>query len=99
MPKPFLTYAQQLIRLRDEKHLVITGDSLYQYGKNDLFAVVIAFRYLLPKQEFLEFKRVLTAQLDNFLKSTTHISEEELLRAMGFPANWKKISLYRLECT
>ena len=67
---------------------------LYQCGKNDLFAVVIAFRYLLSKQEFLEFKRGLTAQVDNFLKSTTHISEEELLCAMGFPANWKKISLY-----
>lgn len=69
---------------------------LYQCGKNDLFAVVIAFRYLLPKQEFLEFKRTLTIQIDNFLKSTTHISEEELLCAMGFPANWKKISLYRI---
>lgn len=70
--------------------------SLYQCGKSDLFAVVIAFRYLLPKQEFLEFKRALTKQIDRFLKSTTHISEEELLRAMGFPANWKKISLYRI---
>ena len=70
--------------------------SLYQCGKSDLFAVVIAFRYLLPKQEFLEFKRALTKQIDRFLKSTPHISEEELLRAMGFPANWKKISLYRI---
>ena len=70
--------------------------SLYQCGKSDLFAVVIAFRYLLPKQEFLEFKCALTKQIDRFLKSTTHISEEELLRAMGFPANWKKISLYRI---
>lgn len=72
------------------------GRGLYQCGKNDLFAVVIAFRYLLPKQEFLVFKRALTTQIDNFLKSTTHISEEELLHAMGFPANWKKINLYRI---
>ena len=42
--------------------------SLYQCGKSDLFAVVIAFRYLLPKQEFLEFKRALTIQIDSFLK-------------------------------
>ena len=72
------------------------GRGLYQCGKNDLFAVVIAFRYLLPKQEFLVFKRALTTRIDNFLKSTTHISEEELLHAMGFPVNWKKISLYRI---
>lgn len=50
---------------------------LYQCGKNDLFAVVIAFRYLLSKQEFLEFKRVLTAQVDNFLKSTTRIFQKK----------------------
>lgn len=70
--------------------------SLYQFGKNDLFAVVIAFRYLLPKRDFLQFKRRLTIQIDNLLKSTAHISEEELLCAMGFPSNWKKISLYRI---
>lgn len=70
--------------------------SLYQYGKNDLFAVVIAFRYLLPKEEFLVFKRVLTSQIDKFLNSTSHISEEELLNAVGFPENWKKITLYRI---
>ena len=41
---------------------------LYQCGKNDLFAVVIAFRYLLSKQEFLEFKRVLTGGNENYHK-------------------------------
>lgn len=70
--------------------------SLYQYGKNDLFAVVIAFRYLLPREEFLAFKRVLTSQIDKFLSSTSHVSGEELLNAMGFPENWKKITLYRV---
>ena len=70
--------------------------SLYQHGKNDLFAVVIAFRYLLPKEEFLVFKRALAAEIDKFLNSTSHVSEEELLGAMGFPENWKKITLYRI---
>lgn len=27
--------------------------SKYKYGKNDLFSVVIAFRYLLPQNDFL----------------------------------------------
>ena len=61
-----------------------------------LFAVVIAFRYLLPKEEFLVFKRALAAEIDGFLNSTSHVSEEELLGAMGFPENWKKITLYRI---
>ena len=32
MPKPFLTYEQQLIKLRDEKHIVITDESIGVQG-------------------------------------------------------------------
>lgn len=70
--------------------------SLYQQGKNDLFAIVIAFRYLLPREEFSAFKRALTRHIQRFLASTPHISEAELLQAMGFPANWNEISRYPL---
>lgn len=31
----------------------------YLSGKRDLFGLVIAFRYLLPKRDFLEFKHAL----------------------------------------
>lgn len=68
----------------------------YQFGKCDLFAVVIAFRYLLPADEFVTFKRLLHMQIKKFLKATTHISEIELLNAMGFPENWSKITSYQL---
>lgn len=68
----------------------------YQCGKNDLFAVVIAFRYLLPKEEFLEFKRTLDLKIARFLSKTDHVSEEEVLDSMGFPSNWKSISRYRI---
>ena len=36
----------------------------YEKGKQDLFAVVIAFRYLLPGKDFLEFKRKLIKEID-----------------------------------
>ena len=35
----------------------------YQMGKCDLFAVVIAFRYLLPAEEFISFKKSLRLQI------------------------------------
>ena len=66
------------------------------YGKQDLFAVVIAFRYLLPKDDFLVFKRKLTLEISRVNKNLVHITEDELLERMGFPQNWKKISRYRL---
>ena len=68
----------------------------YEKGKQDLFAVVIAFRYFLPKQDFLAFKRKLMKEIDKVSQSVVHISEKELLERMGFPENWKDITKYRL---
>lgn len=68
----------------------------YLLGKRDLFGLVIAFRYLLPRKEFLEFKRSLIRILGKYTKSSSQISEEALLSMMGFPANWKDITRYRI---
>lgn len=68
----------------------------YQYGKNDLFAVIIAFRYLIPRKDFLIFKRKLATLIDRTSKKLIHIDNNELLNKMGFPTNWKNITRYRL---
>ena len=68
----------------------------YEKGKQDLFAVVIAFRYLLPGKDFLEFKRKLIKEIDRVNREVEHISEVELLNKMGFPKNWKNITRYHL---
>lgn len=68
----------------------------YLYGKQDLFAVVIAFRYLLPTEDFLKFKNHLGREIGKIHKKLIHITEQELLNQMGFPANWKKITRYRI---
>lgn len=69
----------------------------YEKGKQDLFAAVIAFRYLLPGSDFLEFKRKLIKEIDQVNKNAEHIREDELLNRMGFPENWKTITRYRLK--
>lgn len=68
----------------------------YIYGKKDLFSVVIAFRYLLPKEEFVIFKRELGRQIEKYLTRSQRISEEKLLGIMGFPQNWKMITRYKV---
>lgn len=68
----------------------------YVYGKKDLFAAVIALRYLLPTKDFRTFKRRLSHLIDRLNASVVHINETELLHYMGFPQNWKNISRYRL---
>lgn len=68
----------------------------YIKGKQDLFAVVIVFRYLLPNGDFLTFKRKLIMEIENVVQLNQHVSREELLNLMGFSNNWIRISRYQL---
>lgn len=69
--------------------------NLYQYGKNDLFAVVISLRYLISDIEFKVFRRDLSRSIRNTLAKCPHLTEEQLLQEMGFPKNWAKIMYYK----
>lgn len=68
----------------------------YIYGKHDLFAIVIAFRYLLNKKDFLSFKKELSLLINRFEKCTNSITKRKLLTAMGFPLNWSNITRYKI---
>lgn len=69
----------------------------YMYGKNDLFSVVIALRYLLSDEWYREFIKELKILIDKYLKKHDSISEQELYEKMGFPENWREITQYRKE--
>ena len=67
----------------------------YQYGKQDLFSVVIALRYLISDEDFKAFKSGLTKLITKVLKQCPHLTREQLLKEMGFPENWEKIMRYK----
>ena len=67
----------------------------YTLGKKDLFAVVIALRYLIDNQEFKQLKTELKRLIHSVLKNCPHISQELLFSKMGFPENWEKIVRYK----
>lgn len=69
--------------------------SQYLQGKKDLFAIVITFRYLLNKAEFLTFKKELSKLIDKAVSESSTLNETRLITAMGFPSNWKKITTYQ----
>ena len=71
-----------------------TGNQ-YSQGKTDVFSVVIAFRYLLSKDDFMEFKRELIKVMSRFRNKSPSSNIGALLDRMGMPSNWKKITLYR----
>ena len=70
--------------------------SQYLYGKHDMFALLIAFRYLLDKEDFKSLKRELTRLLNSFSATTSVFQKNKLLRAMHFPSNWSSITRYKL---
>lgn len=66
----------------------------YVGGTNDLFSVVITVKYLLSGAEFIAFKRQLNRIITNMIKSCPHINSKVILKEMGFPENWSKISRF-----
>ena len=67
----------------------------YIYGKHDYFALVLSFRYLLPNKDFLTYKAQLAKLIDKADRENRQLAGTDLLRLMGFPENWKKITAYK----
>jgi abortive infection bacteriophage resistance protein len=81
--------------LLHQKLSISQRNGLYQCGKKDLFAVVIALRYLIRNDEFLAFRRTLSRLIKQVLKDCPNLTEQQLYTQMGFPINWEKITRYK----
>ncbi|MDD4699839.1 MAG: Abi family protein [Oscillospiraceae bacterium] len=66
------------------------GDT-YSCGKNDLFAVMICLRYLLPMVEFRAFTIGLSRLLDSHFEALPAEIVMDVKKSMGFPENWHNI--------
>lgn len=64
-------------------------------GKNDLFSVVIALRYMLSDSWYKKFIKELKTLINKYPKKHDSISVQELYEKMCFPENWRKITRYR----
>ena len=63
----------------------------YTKGLRDLFAIVIAFKYLLSAEDFEKFKDSLSNTIEHFAKAAKSPEKQDVLEAMGFPENWQDI--------
>lgn len=73
-----------------------TKGNQYTIGKKDYFGLVIAFRYMLSRKDFLQFKRNLKKLIDSYCRKSKHLTRSELLKQMGMPKNWETVTRYRL---
>ena len=80
------------IKIRDcdyHKQLGIKKvNNCYECGMNDLFAIMIILKRLLPPEEFNEMFIKIERLLGNVKKELDCLSYDNLLRVMGFPKNY-----------
>ena len=67
-------------------------DGEYNYGKNDLFSVVIIMRQLLTDKEFREFINEIGYEIDMLEGKTNILPINNFLNKIGFPDNWREIA-------
>lgn len=75
--------------LHSELGIPQNANGEFQYGKRDLFAIMIIFKILLSRNEF----RIVIKQVNNELRTLQNklriLSESDVLECMGFPIDWR----------
>ena len=66
-------------------------DNEYNYGKNDLFSIIIIMKQMLTKDEFREFLGEISYEIEILDGKINVISIENILNKIGFPKNYRDI--------
>ena len=64
----------------------------YEYGKNDMFSVVIMLKQVLNESDFTDFVNEVSYELSLLDGRVNVIPQSKILDRMGFPPNWKDIT-------
>ena len=67
-------------------------DDHYNYGKNDLFAVIIIMKRMLTKNEFNDFLFQIGYEIDILENKIKSVPTSLILNKIGFPDNWREIT-------
>ena len=66
-------------------------DNEYNYGKNDLFSVIIIMKQMLTKDEFREFLGEISYEIEILDGKIDVIPVRNILNKIGFPKNYRDI--------
>lgn len=64
-----------------------------RYGGNDLFAMMVIFRYLLDETDYSRASDAVERILAHFASQCASVGSDEVYAAMGFPADWQNLAL------
>ena len=66
-------------------------DGEYNYGKNDLFSVIIILKQMLTPAEFSDLVNEIGYEIDMLTGKTNVLPISSILNKIGFPNNWRDI--------
>jgi abortive infection bacteriophage resistance protein len=66
-------------------------DGHYNYGKNDLFAVMIIMKRMLSEEEFKDFFFQIGYEIDILENKVKVVKTTSILNKIGFPNNWRDL--------
>lgn len=69
-----------------------TMNDEYEYGKNDIFAIVIMLKHVLNESDFIDFVNEVSYELNLLDGRVEVIPQSKILDRMGFPPNWENIA-------
>ena len=68
----------------------ITDGKEYDFGKRDLFAAMIALRYVVSTADYKKIIKELYRQFSVLRPKLNVLREEDILHEMGFPLDWRE---------
>ena len=85
----YLHHQKQVKRLINSLNQTISQPSHYRYITHHFN------KYLISDTKFKTFRRNLAFIIKDVLKKCPHLTEDQLLKEMGFPNNWANIARYK----
>lgn len=82
-------------RFHESMQIPKTSRNEYQYGKRDLFAVMVALKLTIPHTDYRRLVKEIDIALKNLYSHSHILTEPILLECMGFPMDWKNKLLQR----
>ena len=74
------------------RHLDISmTEGHYDYGKNDLFAVMIIMKKMLSENEFKDFFFQIGYEIEILENKVKVVKPSTILNKIGFPDNWRQL--------
>lgn len=67
------------------------NNGMYTYGKNDLFALMISLKIMLPPEDYNTLHNKVFGRIKSLERKLSTISIDQVLQQMNFPSNWREL--------